>query len=205
MALDVAAFAARTPLLWHLTTRENYARIARTRTLESAATLMRAAGDERWLRERRRDPQRLSLGGETVWLRDQAPLAAGAIALLGGWTFERLVEEINHRVYFWPGTRSGPIQQAWENFHAFRGLPGTVTLRIPFEAVARACHPFQLQVTAVNVGAPRTSGGKKSPRGPHTFASPGAFPGTPSDVREVAVRDVLPLDAIWSDIVVDGA
>lgn len=203
MALELIRFADQYPVLWHLTSESNLARIQRTRRLESAAELMRIAGDETWLRRRRPNAVPLRIGAETIWLRDQEPLAQGAIELQGGWTFEHFVEEINSRVYFWPGDTRGPIQRAKENFGAFRNERGVVVLRVPTLAVCQVCRPFQLQLTSVNVGAPRVSGGRKSPRGPKTFAAPGAFVGTPSAVREMAVVNDLALAEIWSSVSID--
>ena len=108
MVIDVSAFATTYPILWHLTMEPNLQRIERTQTLESAVSLVRAAGNERWLRRRRPAAQALTIGAETVAQRPGS-LDEGAIQLGGGWTFERVVEEINRRVDFWPGT-AGPCR-----------------------------------------------------------------------------------------------
>jgi uncharacterized protein DUF7002 len=205
MAVSVPEFVDRYPVLWHITCEANLQRIRRTRALESAAALMQQAGDDTWLRRRRREPQRLNVDGESIWLRDQEPLMEGAIRFEGSWNLERLIEEINKRVFFWPGDFRGPISRARENFDAFRNQPGAVALRLPSDAVAACCRPFHLQLTVVNVGAPRVSGGKKSLRGPRTFMAMGALTGTLSDVREVAVVDRLSLDAVWPMLGVDNS
>jgi hypothetical protein len=62
MALDLEKFAIAYPVLWHITPPENADRIRRTKTLESAATLMRAAGDETYLRKTRPVPVPLQIG-----------------------------------------------------------------------------------------------------------------------------------------------
>jgi len=107
LVIDVSAFATTYAILWHLTIEPNLQGIERTQTLESAVALVRAAGNERWLRRRRPAAQALTIGAEMVAQRPGS-LDEGAIQLGGGWTFERVVEEINRRVYFWPGT-AGPL------------------------------------------------------------------------------------------------
>lgn len=201
MTLD--DLVAETPVLWHLTSRANVGRITATRSLESAAALMAAAGDEQWLRQRRLESVPIRIGEHTVWLRDQAPLHPGAVRFEGGWDFARLVEEINQRVYFWPGDHLGPVARALGNFKAFRESTDVVCLRLPLDKVRRAVRPFQLQVTSVNVGALRshpTSG--LALRGPSTFVAAGAFPGRPRSVQEVVIRGALSLEAFWKDVVI---
>lgn len=201
MALTRDALIQHFPVLWHLTSRANWARIIATRRLESAAALMRAAGDEQWLERRRPAAVPLALPEGTVWLRDQEPLHEGAARFEGGWDFPRLVREINRRVYFWPGDHRGPARKARGNFDAFRARPEAIALRLPTAGVCAAVGPTALQLTRHNVGALR-SNPRSGPalRGPSTFVSPGAFAGPPSDLQEVVVLDALDLATIWPEV-----
>lgn len=202
MAFDRDSFARAFPTLWHVTSATNWPRIAATRSLQSAASLMRAAGDTAWLERRREAAVPLTVGTEVVWLRDQAPLHEGAVRLEGGWTFPQLVREINERVYFWPGDHTGPTRKARENFSAFRQAGGYVLLRVPTAPLLATVGSLRVQLTRVNVGALRhhpTSG--YAARGPGTFMGLGAFTGAASAVQEVTVRDRVDLTPIWADIV----
>jgi hypothetical protein len=199
MALDLERFAAAYPILWHVTSAMNVERIRRTMVLESSASLMRAAGDETWLRKKRTKDIRLLVDAETVILRDQQPLHEGHIAWEGGWDMPRLIEEINRRVFFWPGDRRTPTKNAERNVAGFMASGDYVSLRLPFAAVRRL-PGVRVEYCRVNAGAPRTVNGKKAPRGPHTFSAHGAWHGTVSEVREVAVVERLPLDAMWDEV-----
>src|SRR3954465_15885924 len=75
MAFDLGRFSDRYPVHWHVTWAEKLRRVEHTRQLESAAALMRLAGEQTWLRRRRTGPVSLALDGDTVQLRDQVPLA----------------------------------------------------------------------------------------------------------------------------------
>jgi hypothetical protein len=199
MALDVETFATVYPVLWHVTPRANAERIRRTKVLECAVSLMQAAGDDTWLRRKRPHDVPLPVDGETVILRDQQPLSEGHIAWEGGWAMPRLIEEINRRVFFWPGDRRAPTKKAKDNVNDFLASGDYVTLRIPFAAVLRIPR-VRLEYCRFNSGAPRTVGGKRSPRGPQTFAAHGAWHGNVSDVREVSILERLPLEAIWDEV-----
>lgn len=200
MPLNLTAFVERYPALWHVTASANLPRVERDRRLYSAAALMAAATDERWLTVRRPRDVEIRIGSDVVVLREQGPLAGGAVQFEDGWTPGRLTEEINRRVFFWPGTWEAPIPRAAGNFAGFLGRPGAVTLVIPTAAVIAAVPPDALHFTRYIAGAPRLSAGEKSPRGNRTFAPAVRFGGPLSAVREVAVLDAVPLVDCWNDI-----
>lgn len=118
-----------------------------------------------------------------------------------------VTEEINRRVFFWPGDRRAPLRKAQRNVNDFLASGDYVILQVPFAAVRRV-PSLRLEYCRSNAGAPRTVNGKKGLRWPRTFAAHGAWRGSVSDVREVAVVDQLHLAEIWDEIrliVVEGS
>jgi hypothetical protein len=186
-------FAAVRPFLYHLTFRANLPRLCATRILETAADVAAAAGQINLVRARRakHTPVTLPDGGR-VYLRDQAPLHEKNIEFSIGWTFGDLVEHLNRRVYFWPGTEKGPIEYGRRHFDRYRTEQPAI-LRVSFSSLISA-NPGQLPLFCLyNSGSPRYSGGRASPRGPNTFIAGEAFPKSPTDVVEVTFEGSLRL------------
>lgn len=186
---------ARFPFAYHLTARANLGRIQRTERLESAAAMIQAANQLNLLSLRRRELREIIVDGETVILRDQAPLHAGHIDFQNGWTFPQLIESLNSRVFFWPGDGGGPIAHGERHFARYEDQ-GPAILRIPLAALVEA-NPDRLPLFChFNSGSPRTVGGRKSPRGPRTFLSCDQFERNHRDVIEVTFEDIvaLPMD-----------
>lgn len=129
--------------------------------------------------------------GRPVSLRDQATLHAGNVALQGGWTFERLVEELNARVFFWPG-RDAPIDYGRRHFERYRS-EGPALLRLDFLDICVANPRVGPDVCRYNSGSPRFSNGRPSPRGPDTFQPLALSDLTPSQVVEVTFRRTITL------------
>src|SRR5882672_8653746 len=109
MPVLVDRFLRLRPFLYHLTDTRNVRRILRTRRIESAAHLLRLARRTDLVRERRRAHVSISVDGEEIAIRDQAPLHQGNMALADGCTFSDFVALLNERVFFWPGSADGPI------------------------------------------------------------------------------------------------
>ncbi len=87
-------------MLYHLTARENIQYIRDSRCLKSSASLMEAANVQCDPKVRRKSKAPISVGSYRILLRDQAPLHVGHIEFEDGWD---LVDDLNHRVFFWPG------------------------------------------------------------------------------------------------------
>src|SRR5262249_16909804 len=146
----------------------------------------------------------ISVGRRSVLVRDQAPLYSGNADLGGAWSFEDLIEHLNRRVFFWAGTEDGPIDYGRRHFQRY-AHEGPVILRLRFGSL-QASNPDRPPLFCpYNSGAPRTSYGRKSPRGPDTFLAAEYFPGTAARVAEVTFRDHvrLPRDVQMSSHV-DG-
>lgn len=196
MALDTCRLSRLRPYLYHLTARQNLPAIVRCRELHCSRFLLNAAGLGHLATTRRIDHLSIAVGAGRLLLRDQKPLAAGAIAFEAGWTLERFVEHINEHVFFWPGTSAGPIPAGKNHFARYdREMP--VVIRFATDDAVQSA----LSYCRYNSGAPRCSGGKYSPRGSNTYLPAARFPGSPSDVIEVVAHGsvALPLASEVAD------
>lgn len=99
MSFTHTEFGALRPFLFHLTAAANLPRILRTRRLECAAHLAQRAWWTDLLEARRRVHLTLTLGDETVWLRDHAPRPLGNVALELGWPFAQFVAHLDACVF----------------------------------------------------------------------------------------------------------
>lgn len=186
MPLDPTSFTALRPYLYHLAAAANLPLIRQTRRLEPASVLLDRAGRPEIGRERRAGDVPVTMpDGRTVVIRNQTPFSAGSVHLEGGWTVERLLAEINRRVFFWPGDGAGPISYGRNHFAAYAG-EAVVILVVPTATLDLSAAEF----TDCNSGSPRCNSqsphpGRKALRGPRTFLPADAFEGTPGDVVEV--------------------
>jgi hypothetical protein len=188
------------PYLYHLTDRSNLDHIRKTNNILPAARLMELAGRVDLLRARRSEHERLNIAQKSILIRDQAPLHEGNVELINGFSFEDLVESINRRSFFWPGTAAGPISYGVRHFERYQE-ERPVILQIAFQSLLDVIRGVDPLYCKYNSGSPRCSGGNKSPRGPDTFVSGARFNGTPSRVVEVtfSVPIVLPVDTKVGD------
>lgn len=184
MPFDVGHFAALRPHLYHLTAVENVARIEVARMIESAAELMRAAGDLTYLRQKRHSHIRLEVDGTVVVIRDQSPLYEGNIDLQGGWSFEDVIESLNDRVFFWPGRLTGPNDYGERHFERYRDEDPAI-VRVNTALVVGCNENAEPEFCKYNSGSPRCSGGNRIPRGPATFVTAAAATFLASQVVEV--------------------
>lgn len=193
MALDPAAFTRTRPYAYHLTSKANLRLILASRRIDCAATLILKGGRKELLRRRRSKHEAVHVDGRAVSLRDQAPLHEGNLALSGVWSFADLVEALNKRVFFWPGTESGPNDYGHRHF-------GRYVVEKPALIRVKTCELLEANGSAAefcryNSGSPRYSGGRPSPRGPNTFVSAVRFTGSPSNVVELVFRERAALPA----------
>ncbi|MBS0190790.1 MAG: hypothetical protein U0573_02720 [Phycisphaerales bacterium] len=182
MGIDLWQFAVRRPRLFHLTAAANVDAILEGGLLESARVLMERAADTSYLRQKRKQHLTLRIGERVVHVRDQAPLHAGNMEMEPGTSFEDVIELLNERVFFWPGDERGPIVAGRNHFARYAGEDCKV-LVVETEAML-ALNPG-VQFCRFNSGAPRCSGGRKSPRGAGTFLPPGACEFSAAEVQEV--------------------
>jgi len=193
MPFTLESFCRTRPYAYHLTSSANFERIRTAPSLWPARELMAQSGTRNWMRTRRRGSKELVIDGARVWLRDQDPLHAGNVHLRGGWVFEDYLEELNSRVFFWPGGDDGPIRAGRNHFDRYED-ERPVVLRVSTAALFKANRSAEPHFARYNTGAPRCNRGNPSPRGPNTFVSADRFDGTPSKVIELTYRErvILP-------------
>jgi hypothetical protein len=182
--LPLHNYAVARPYLFHLTHRANVDFLRETASLLPAAILMERGGRNSLLRTRRSKHVAIFIGGRVVWLRDQAPLHKGNAKLSKGYSFEDLIENLNRRIFFWPGTAVGPISYGKRHFERYQEEK-PVILRIHFDTLVQANPAAMPRYCRYNSGSPRCSNGDKSPRGPDAFVLAAGFNETPSKVVEV--------------------
>lgn len=192
MAITQEQFVSTRPFVYHLTASINISSIRSAGQLDSARTLMTAANRLDLLRRRRGQHLDLNVGGRVVRLRDQSPLHERNIAFEAGWSFGDLLEALNGRVFFWPGTNAGPIEYGRRHFERYRH-EGPVLIRVPTAELLHANPRSEPFFCKYNSGSPRYSGGYASPRGPNSFVPESGFGGPPSHVVEVTFLGSLTL------------
>jgi hypothetical protein len=155
---------------------------------------MRIGRREELMRKKRSGPERVTVEGETIVLRDQGPLYAGKAKFPRGYAFEDFVESLNSRIFFWPGTSKTPILYGIRHFEHYEHEK-PVLLRIKFQSLLDSNPRAVPLFCRFNSGSPRCSYGNRSPRGPDTFVSADDFRETPSRVVEVTFDRQLTLPA----------
>jgi hypothetical protein len=161
-------FVQLRPFLYHLTNATNVTRVLRVGRLESAARIFRTGKRPHMAIVRRPKSVLVSLGGDTVVVRDQAPLHPGHTALQPGWRFEDLVAYLNNRVFFWPGTEAGPIPSGLRYYERYASEKPAI-VRVATAAIISANPARTPEFCRYNSGSPRSSNGVRSPRTAKTF------------------------------------
>jgi hypothetical protein len=136
--------------------------------MHSTAELLRASGNKQWLKRKRSVMVTITVDGTLIDLRDQRPLYSGKTLLEDGWTFEHLIQQLNERVFFWPGVREGPISYGRRHYERYVG-ESPVIVRVKTDDLLRANACATPLFCKYNSGSPRTTQGTGSPRGRNTF------------------------------------
>lgn len=182
-------------MLYHGTAQENLESIRSTRVLTCPAVIAPS------LRAARKRLERVKHGEHVIVLRDQSALRPGQMEL--SLSLEDFVAELNRRVFFWPGDRDQPNSYGCNFSAAYRRRgENVVSLRVDFLELLTANPGASPYFCRFNSGAPRTSAGKRSPRGPDTFQTADEWQGPPWRVAEVSFfsKVVLPDTAeVWDD------
>ena len=201
MPFTIENFSRVRPFLYHLTAKQNLARIQRTGRLDCAATLMRAAGDESLITRKRRTAQVVTIAGEAVHIRDQSPLHEGNITFENGWSFPQLIGDLNRRVFFWPGTPGSPISYGIRHFERYRE-EAPALLRLSYNELLESNPDAIPLFCKFNSGSPRCSSGRGSSRSSQTFVTAQDAGFTPSNVVEVTFLESvhLPQNVHVSDV-----
>ena len=172
MPFELNTYSRLRPTVWHLTHRENLARIRDVGEILPASLLLTTQSD---------CPRRGDVIGKCgVRIRNQDLLNEASVQL-DTWTFSGFIQELNGRVFFWSGNSMAPVragQRAREKYAT------DAVLRIPFVDLAKDHTP---EFTRCNSGATRMQKGKPIRRGPSTFQSATTAPFRPAEVVEVTV------------------
>ena len=189
--MQIDKFCKLRPFAFHTTALTNLDRIRQTRELQCARRMMELAsgGADPRVSEHRRLALSLQLGSQSVVIRDQRPLAAGAIAFEPGWDLPRLVAYLNGFVFFWPGGGNGPIKSGRDHFERYTSEGEKLAvLRIPTGPLFELNRERPAQFSRCNSGSARCNNGQKAPRGATTFRAGEAFATAPGDVKEVVIE-----------------
>lgn len=152
---------------------------------------MRRSGKTEYMRVVRRGPRSVPFEGREIILCDQDRLHKGHIEFKDGFTFEEVIEHLNKRVFFWPGTYAGPIGHGKRHFNRYDDEQHVI-LRVDFPSLTALNAAITPLFCPYNSGSPRCTNGNKSPRGPTTFLPAEAFNGTACRVVEVTFnKEVL--------------
>ncbi len=120
MPMDLDRFLQLRPFAYHTTTSLNFLEIQKRRELASAESLLAGTRHEHLLRSQRLVSHRVEVGDAVVEIRDQKPIREGSIRFEDGWTFALLLEELNRRVFFWPGTATKPVVRGERHFARYQ-------------------------------------------------------------------------------------
>jgi hypothetical protein len=200
MPFTLGDYSKTRPFLYHPAYADNIERIRSTRRLESTASLLAAAGRQADLRTRRRTTLAITISGQRILLRDQAPLNERNIKFTGGWTLGDLVEYLNRHVFFWPSNASGPNDYGVRHYQHYATV-NPIMIRVAFDSLSDHNHGQIPFFSKYNSGSPRYYQGRPSPRGPDTFLSADQCTYPPSKVVEVTLLEcvVLPDDTELSN------
>lgn len=170
MSFTLEDFARKRPYLFHLTSKDNLSCLRIHRSISPASDLFERAGEPDWTRQKRRTHVKIVVDGQSLSVRDQAPLHAGNMALTEGWSFPDFIAHLNRRVFFWPGSKNGlPIAYGVRHYERY-AAEHPVVLRISTHALFTANNGLTPEFCRYNSGSPRWTYGRASPRGTSTFA-----------------------------------
>lgn len=195
----IEEFVATWPYLYHVTVLENLPTIRKIRRIYTAEKLLKRAGLEEIGKTRRENEVKVKIEGLRVVIRSQLPLNPECLELDSGWTLFDYVQALNKRVYFWPGTISGPVEDG-RKMALRQNDKGTVILRIPTASLFKSNVHVPFFFSSHNTGAAWIENGKKSRRGKDSFLSCVQFKEDAAEVNEAGFEGTtdLPKDTFVS-------
>lgn len=142
----------------------------------------------------------MMIGDHLVDIRDQLPLRPGSVEFTGGWKLQDLLDELNSRVFFWPGdgVRSRGRSEGHYNKYAVSGA--VAVIRMPLRSLLESNPSRWLHVSRCNTGSARSYYGRPVRRGPGIFALPETADFTRGKVVEFSFKEeiTLPRETEWS-------
>ena len=118
-------------------------------------------------------------------VRNQCALDPSSLDLDSGATVDEYVACLNARVYFWPGTVSGPVDDGLRMLDHV-GSARSQMIQVPSRSLICANAEVEVSVSTCNSGAAWVEGGQKSRRGPQVFQPAEGFAGRVSDIAEIS-------------------
>jgi hypothetical protein len=200
MAIELEKLLRLRPVAYHTTGRLNFASIRDRRALMSTKSLVDGSTYASLLVGRRVTSTTIRINGRDLQIRDQRPLRPGSLQLQGGASLQRYLDELNRRVFLWPGTATGPVSPGRRHFDHYRLEDGVVVLRVSLRSLLAANPAREFFVEKCNSGAARHHSGRPVERGPNTFCLPRDANFPPSGVVELSFIDrvELPPDTEFS-------
>lgn len=188
------------PFAFHTCGELNFASIRRARALRSAKDLIFGTAYEHLLSVRRAKSVVAQLSDGPVEIRDNLPLRLGSLEIEPNVTLEQFLQELNGRVYLWPGGERGPIGTGAAHFQHYQGEGEVRVIRVPLQDLLQVNANRTLSVTYCNAGSARHHSGRRAIRGPGTFQSIDRTTRTMGEVKELTFVGsvLLPGTTAWA-------
>ena len=187
MSFSLKTFVKVRPFLYHVTAAKNLDGLRALRKLISVTELSEEYAN---LAQPRGLSESAYYRGAHIGLGDQRPLCRNRnqMCLDGGWEFEKFLQELNRRVFFFPGTPDR-LPRNCEDFIRRKEANKLqlAILRIPTMLLINENRDKLPEFCKHNSGAPRMTNGRRSPRGPNTFVNEKTASFTSSQVKEVSL------------------
>jgi hypothetical protein len=184
--LNLQSIVDRWTHCYHVTATMNLRSICHLGLLLPATTLFRLTNREDLLNGRRTQDVRLQLRGLQVLVRNQIPLDPDSIDVCLPETFESYVACLNERVFFWPGTASGPTEDGVKMFQPTFGVNSAI-IRIPSCSLFESNAGTLPHLSTCNTGAVWIMNGEKSRRGGCVFQNLASFEDSPGKIEEISI------------------
>lgn len=155
--------------MYHTSGRLNFEAIRDRAALISTRCLLKGTAREDLLTGIRSTSTPVQVNGRTVLIRDQRPIRVGSLRLEPGTTLQDYLDELNRRVFLWPGTSRGPVRAGRRHFELYRRQGEVFVIRAPLQSLLLANPRRELFVAKCNSGSARHHSGQPVERGPKTF------------------------------------
>ncbi len=205
MGIKLSELLNLRPFVYHVSCRSNFDAIKHDHALRSAENLLAGTGREHLLRERRVRSTHVIVNGSPVLIRDQLQIRPNSLRLEPNTTIQDYLDELNRRVFFWPGTARGPQRSGRGHFSVYWRQGGVFVIRLSLRSLLKANPGRDLFVAKCNSGSARHHSGRPVERGPSTFRRLNDAPLRAASVVELSFieRADLPDDAEFS-VALDG-
>ena len=192
MAIDKNDLLKLRPCAYHTCSAHNYQSIRAEGRLLPASTLLEGGSIEPG-RHRKESVTVRGAHGHVV-LRDHRQFALGAVEIEGGGAPTTYIgEQLDGRVFFWPGDQRRPIATGRRHYEKYCNVEPLVVIRVSLGDLL-ACNPSTpFEVTRCNSGSARKQYGHKVLRGPSIFQTLDRAPWRVRQVIEFTFRGPITL------------